>query len=98
MQDVETTTYNQFSKVYQIQLYTDRIKELITKRNLERLRSMMRVEAGEREKLEQEEAIVREEQKKMQIELDRHLLSQQDGGEERADTLHRLERELERIA
>lgn len=56
----------------------------------------MRVEAGEREKQEQEEAIVREQQ---QMELDRHLLSQQDGQEEeRTDTLHRLERELERIA
>jgi len=53
----------------------------------------MRVEAGEREKQEQEEAIVREQQ---EMELDRHLLSQQE--EERTDTLHRLERELERIA
>ena len=40
LEDQSTKTFNQFSKVYQIQINTDRILDLITKRNILALKDL----------------------------------------------------------
>lgn len=46
-----TKTFNQFSKIYQIQIFTDRISELMTPRNIDAIRDLPYREEEERNDL-----------------------------------------------
>lgn len=66
---IDTRCYNKFSRVYQMQIYTERISELLTHRNIEQLGLMLGREAD----LRDEELILQQEQERMddmQRELD----------------------------
>ncbi|TNV85769.1 hypothetical protein FGO68_gene2985 [Halteria grandinella] len=94
--DIGTSSFNQFSKVYQIQIFTGRISELITRRNIANLSDLLKDEEQERMKLQEEDKLLLEEQKRMenvQKELDREVglaLASE-------DTLGQADRKLEQI-